>query len=181
MVVEAEYRPVVPVIDRGEENDQEENALSSPFDLEGNIRTLVEQERISYQQAKAQFERASGAKEPDFNAALWMRRKLVSMSREQTEKEAANFMFDLKTAWDVVAFLLYDEDSQDTAKSDLSTYAELFDRRSVLLNPLGVRLLDAMAAATDIPNYTPGQHEIELSRAIELTEVSDLFTKEAGV
>jgi hypothetical protein len=176
-----EYRPAVPVVDRGEGSDQEENALGSPFDLEGNISVLVQQERARYQQAKAQFEGTTGEKEPDFNAALWMRWKLTSMSREQTEQEAANFMFDLKIAWDVVAFSLYDDDSQDTAKSDLSTYAELFDRTSVPLNQLGVRLLDAMAAAIDIPNYTPGQHEIELSRAIDLTEVSDLFAEEAVV
>jgi len=173
-----EYRPVV---ESGEERGQEENALSSPFDLVGNIRALVEQERARYQEAKARFEAASGGEEPDFNSAVWMRQKLVSMSREQTEQEAATMLYDLKTAWDVVAFPLYDEDSQDTAKTELSIYAAAYARTSVPLNPLGVQLLDAMAAAIDIPNYMPGQHDIELSRAIDLTEVSDLFAEEAVI
>src|SRR2546430_8145650 len=132
MLVEGDYRP-------GGEQFAEESgsdqafSLDTPFDLEGNIRAFIEQERASYQQAKARFEEASGGREPDFNAALWMHRKLSAMSREQTDQEAGNFMYDLKTAWDVVAFSLYDDDSQDTVKTELSIYAEAYDRNSVTL------------------------------------------------
>jgi hypothetical protein len=102
------------------------------------------------------------------------------MSSQQATDEAESFLWDLKHAYDIVAFSAYDPDTQDTVAMELKGYATVYDRKSITLNPFGVRLLDALAEATNIPDYTPGQHEIELSRAIDLSEVSDLFGDDPG-
>jgi len=109
-----------------------------------------------------------------------MHRKLYAISSQQATDEAGSFLWDLAHAYDVVAFSAYDPDTQDTVAMELRVYAMGMDKGSVTLNPLGVRLLDALAEATNIPEYTPRQQEIELSRAIDLSEVSDLFGEEPG-
>ena len=144
-------------------NDQRDTQVSYPFDLEGNLKALIDQERAR-----------SGEQ---FNAASWMRHKLYAMSCQQPTPEARTFLWDLTHAYDTVAFSAFDPDTQDTAAMQLRVYATAYDRRSIALNPFGMRLLDALAAATDIPDYTPGQQEIDLSRAID---VADLFGEEAG-
>jgi len=168
-VVGAEQRPGQEQYAEGSASDQT-FTVGLPFDLEGNISALIQQER-------AKYEEVVGKEEADVYIRSWMHQKLYAMSSQQTTDEANSFLWDLKHAYDTIAFSAFDPDTQDTAAMELRVYATAYDRRSITLNRLGVRLLDAMAAATNIPNYTPGQHEINLSRAIDIV---DLFEEEPG-
>ncbi len=171
-MIEAEYRPDGEQFAEGSASDQT-FTVGNSVDLEGNISALVQQER-------AKVEGVIGKEKADVYIRSWMGRKLHAMSHQQATDEANSFLLHLGYAYDVVAFSAYDDDTQDTVAMGLRGYAMVYDQTSITLNPFGVRLLDAMAAATNIPNYTPGQQKIELSHAIDLTEVSDLFEGEPG-
>jgi hypothetical protein len=134
-------------------------SLDRPVDIEGTIRGFVNE-------AKAQHR-------GEFNTAWWLRSKVRDQSEQmaRTNRNASLFFHELGVAYDLIAYQRYPkkEEIREVVEEDLKTYRSAFDREEVKLNPLGVRLLDAMAEATGVP-YTPGQDTFELSHVIGLLD-----------
>jgi hypothetical protein len=132
-------------------------SVDRPIDLVGNIRTLVQQERAK--------------RGEQFNAAWWLRQEMRYMMHatigQNDQQEKGLFLDDLHIAWGLVA---WDElaDYRDTVYGETRTYVSVMQsfgrlrEKKMQLSPLGVTLLDAMAAAIGI-EHTPGQNTFDLS------------------
>lgn len=140
----------------GESQNDQTFEVGTPVDLVGNIRALIDQER------ERQGE--------NFNAAWFLRKQMRSLfdTSGDTEQEKSLFFDDLHIAWGLVAWNEL-EGYRDTVYGETQTYVDVMEdfgriqEGRMQLNPLGVTLLDAMAEALEIPDYTLGQDTFELS------------------
>jgi hypothetical protein len=150
MFVEGGYRPDGEQFAERSASDQA-FTVSNPLDLVGNIRALVAQ--------------AAAEQGKDFKGASWLRENISLMYHGSTrsEKDRQAFFFALRAAWDLVAYKELDGEYNNTVYNDISGYIRVFKSRTLTLDPLGVSLLDAMAQALDIADYTPGQDSFDIS------------------
>jgi hypothetical protein len=156
MLVEAGgYRPNGEQFAEGSANDQA-FTVGNPVDLEGNIRTLVEQARAEQGE--------------NFNAAWFLRKEMRSLFYTAGQNEPIEkglFFDDLHIAWGLVAWDEL-EDYRYTVYSETQTYLSVMQtfgrvrEGRMQLSPLGVTLLDAMAEAVGL-EHAPGQDTFDLS------------------
>jgi hypothetical protein len=125
-------------------------ALSSAVDLVGNIRGMVQQEQAS--------------RSKDFNPASWLRKNIDTLFNQVPgdEREKQEFFYTLRAAWDLVAYEQLHGETSSAIYNDINGYTNVFGSKTLVLKPLGVTLLDAMAEALDIP-HTPRQDKFDIS------------------
>src|SRR5436309_2125595 len=123
------------------------------FDLVGTIKALVEQER-------RQFDANKWRETDQFNAAEWMSHRLDTQTQQAyyahggKRKEEAQFYTAIKHAYNVIAYDVFSEEHQHEVAMNIDSYAGRRDVDTITLSPQQVQVLDALAAATNIP-HTP--------------------------
>lgn len=152
--MERDYRPNREQFTEGSASDQA-FTLGSSVDLAGNIRALVERERVNHGE--------------NFNAAWFLRKELRSLyhATGDTKHEKALFFDDLHIAWGLVA---WDEltEHQDTVYEETLIYVGVMQRferlpeKRLHVSPVGVVFLDAMAEAIGL-EHTLGQDTFDVS------------------
>ncbi len=151
---EREHRPDEEQFVEGSARDQA-FAFGNPVGLVGTIRAFVAQER---------------ARNGDqFNAAWFLRKELRSLfhAAPDSEQEKTLLFDDLHIAWGLVAWDALAE-QQDTVYEETLIYTGVMQRferlpdKKLKVSPVGVVMLDAMAAAIGL-EHTPGQDTFDLS------------------
>lgn len=141
--------------------------LDRPLNLVGNIRALVAEARANW--------RGIGP----FNPAMWLGDNLNSLTESAwhqsqasgayalppqervLEEEKHQFLWGLRAAWYLVAYKEVEGEKNHNIYFAIESYASAYNVQSISLPPLGVRLLDAMAEALDIP-HRPGQDSFNI-------------------
>jgi len=135
------------------------------FDLAGNIKALVEQER-------KQFDENKWRDEEQFNAAEWMSHRLDTQRHQAylayggKRKEEAEFYNTVKYAYNIIAYDAFSDDHKHEVAMNIDTFAGLRDIDTITLSPQQVELLDTLAEATQVP-HTPGQNTFSLTPFIK--------------